>query len=96
MADTEQPAPKTRKRSSRKKEPEQWEPLRHGDESARSVPSGAPVTSRIAADPDRDEVARRAYQIYLRKGQPEGHDLENWLEAERELKAERRSGRTGG
>ena len=42
-----------------------------------------------SAEPSRDEIASRAYQIYVRKGQPEGHDLENWLEAETELKRER-------
>jgi hypothetical protein len=36
------------------------------------------------------EVAARAYQIYLEKGRPEGRDQENWLEAERQLLAESR------
>jgi hypothetical protein len=39
--------------------------------------------------PDRDElylrIAKRAYDMYLRRGHEEGHALEDWLEAEREV-----------
>ena len=33
-----------------------------------------------------DEVARRAYEIYQRRGGVDGADLDDWLAAERELK----------
>jgi hypothetical protein len=33
--------------------------------------------------PTNDDIQRRAYQIHKEKG---GSDLENWLEAERDLK----------
>ena len=33
-----------------------------------------------------DEVARRAYEIYQRRGGGDGADLDDWLAAERELK----------
>lgn len=36
---------------------------------------------------DRDAVARRAYDLYLARGREEGHDVEDWLQAERELVA---------
>jgi hypothetical protein len=29
------------------------------------------------------EIARVAYELYLKSGRIEGHDFENWLEAER-------------
>ncbi len=32
--------------------------------------------------PAHDEVAKKAYAIYLKEGRPQGHDLQNWLEAE--------------
>ena len=32
-----------------------------------------------------DEIARRAYQIYLRRGSKNGRDLDDWLIAEKEL-----------
>jgi hypothetical protein len=31
------------------------------------------------------EVRRRAYEIYLERGEEPGRDLEDWLQAEREL-----------
>ena len=40
------------------------------------------------ADEKIDQLRNRAYQIWERKGRPQGRDLEHWLEAERELEAE--------
>ena len=31
------------------------------------------------------EIRRRAYEIYLERGAQSGHELEDWLQAEREL-----------
>jgi hypothetical protein len=31
------------------------------------------------------DVARRAYDLYLARGREDGHDVEDWLQAEREL-----------
>jgi DUF2934 family protein len=44
--------------------------------------------SNGAAEPfnDADAVARRAYEIYQRRGGDHGADLDDWLEAERELR----------
>jgi hypothetical protein len=41
-----------------------------------------------AAEPfnDPDAIARRAYEIYQRRGGNDGADLDDWLEAERELR----------
>jgi hypothetical protein len=35
--------------------------------------------------PTEDQIRRRAYEIYLKHGEP-GRDTQNWLQAERELK----------
>lgn len=35
--------------------------------------------------PTQDEIARRAYEIYLERGGAPGHELEDWTRAEREL-----------
>ena len=35
--------------------------------------------------PARDEVAKKAYAIYLKEGRPQGRDAQNWLEAEAQL-----------
>ena len=37
-------------------------------------------------EPVRDEVAKRAYALYLKEGRPSGHDVQNWLEAEAQTK----------
>jgi hypothetical protein len=41
---------------------------------------------RTAAETDREEqIQRRAYELYEARGREDGHDLENWLEAEAEI-----------
>ncbi len=39
--------------------------------------------------PARTEIARRAYEIFLGRGGNDGHDLEDWLQAEAELTGRR-------
>ncbi|HEX4836367.1 MAG TPA: DUF2934 domain-containing protein [bacterium] len=39
--------------------------------------------------PSEDEIRARAYQIYIERGATPGHDLDDWLRAERELKGSR-------
>jgi hypothetical protein len=34
--------------------------------------------------PTREEIAFRAYQIYVERGETHGQDVEDWLQAERE------------
>jgi hypothetical protein len=36
------------------------------------------------------DIARRAYEIFVEQGFQHGHDLEHWLAAEQELRAGRR------
>jgi hypothetical protein len=38
-----------------------------------------------------DEIRERAYDLWDRNHRPDGYELEFWLMAERELKAERRA-----
>jgi hypothetical protein len=40
-----------------------------------------------------DEIAARAYQIFEREGRLDGKDMEHWLQAERELREERKMAR---
>ena len=35
--------------------------------------------------PPQDEVAKKAYAIYLKEGCPQGRDVQNWLEAETQI-----------
>ena len=50
-------------------------------------PARASKKSNGAADDlnNPDAVARRAYEIYQRRGGNDGADLDDWLEAERQL-----------
>ncbi len=47
----------------------------------------AAATSPATVQPSRDDVARRAYEIFRSRGGVHGRDLEDWLEAEHELQA---------
>jgi len=41
---------------------------------------------RSVVNPAREEeIKRRAYELYLERGEELGRDLEDWLQAEREL-----------
>jgi hypothetical protein len=36
-------------------------------------------------EPDSEEIQRVAYQLYMARGCEDGYDLDDWLEAERQL-----------
>ena len=36
---------------------------------------------------NHDDIARRAYELYEACGRQDGHDYDDWLQAERELQA---------
>ena len=42
--------------------------------------------SALAAQPTYDEIAQAAYRRYLSRGGSDGYDLDDWIEAERELR----------
>lgn len=44
-----------------------------------------PTTNTPDTEPAQDEVAKKAYAIYLKEGRPEGHAEQNWLEAEAQI-----------
>lgn len=58
---------------------------------ARSKTKGASAKAANTKpkEPTREEIAARAYDLYLRRGQTPGDPVEDWLQAERELRAER-------
>jgi len=45
------------------------------------------------SDDTSELVQQRAYELYVQRGQESGHELEDWLQAEREIseKQERQS-----
>jgi hypothetical protein len=52
------------------KEKLQWSPA--GEERQPKIPEAL--------------IAQRAYALYLARGREDGHDVEDWLQAERELR----------
>ncbi len=48
-----------------------------------SFPKGAPNTTED--HPTQEEIAVRAYEIYIERGATPGQDLDDWLQAEGEL-----------
>jgi DUF2934 family protein len=41
--------------------------------------------ARRRLDVPREDIARRAFDIYQSRGEGNGHDLDDWYEAERQL-----------
>jgi hypothetical protein len=39
----------------------------------------------------REHVAKRAYELWMKRGCTHGHDLQDWIEAEKEVMAEMRA-----
>lgn len=60
--------------------------MRH---STKPRPPAAEVEQRdrVPQAASEQEIRRRAYEIYLEHGAQPGHELEDWLRAERELTA---------
>jgi hypothetical protein len=52
-------------------------------------PAGSGAKAAALAPPSYEEIAARAYDLWVAQGRPEGRDHENWAEAERQLSAER-------
>ena len=53
--------------------------------TARSKPIPDPTTESTRARPTEEEIAVRAYHIYLERGEAEGNPSDDWIQAEREL-----------
>jgi DUF2934 family protein len=51
----------------------------HDDDTAQSSTQSGPVSN--------DDVAQRAYTLYLARGCEPGKDVEDWLQAEQELRS---------
>ena len=53
------------------------------------IPEDQPsVTAENHRAISKGDVAQRAYKLFLAGGRVDGHDVEDWLEAERQLEAE--------
>jgi hypothetical protein len=46
-----------------------------------------PVAANLRRGPLTEDIELRAYQLYLGRGASHGHDVDDWLEAERQILA---------
>ena len=52
-----------------------------------AAPDGRPTQNAVPPyEPAFDEIRVRAYETYIQRGRIDGFDLEDWLQAEKELK----------
>jgi DUF2934 family protein len=56
----------------------------NGSENLPAAPQDAGDRTDVAA-PDRERIASRAYELWIQRGGAHGRDVEDWLDAEREL-----------
>lgn len=70
------------------------------DAAAPATVSPAPIAVAVAvafapdpvSEPSDEEIAARAYDLWLSQGRPGGRERDNWIEAEQQLRAERAMG----
>jgi len=55
--------------------------------------NNAPTNSSLQVTelPDHQEIQTRAYELYEQRGREDGHELEDWLQAEGEVSSTRRT-----
>ena len=67
----------------------------HHNLKSQATPQGEEVNPSAADSPRLEEIRIRAYEIYIERGGQPGHDLEDWLQAERELEPKVRRANAG-
>src|SRR5450755_4940525 len=60
---------------------------RHPDEIEKKLSTLAPKSAEpTVLIPIEQQIQQRAYELYERRGRAEGHDFDDWLQAEYEIK----------
>ena len=65
--------------------------VKYTKKSSRSGTAGSPAmpkTRQKSKDITDDDIRRRAYELYLESGDDWSDELDNWLNAERELRGD--------
>jgi hypothetical protein len=55
------------------------------------APTRPTIAVAVLPEPSFEEIAARAYEIWDKQGRPPGRERDNWIDAERQLRAERAS-----
>jgi hypothetical protein len=62
-------------------------PSRRRADNVVTMPStDPPVAIGLASEVTDDDVPRRAYELYCARGFEDGRDVDDWLDAERDLR----------
>jgi hypothetical protein len=62
---------------------------RRNADNVETVPMGeSGIGPNTASESKDDAIARRAFELYSARGYRDGHDIDDWLNAEREVRAE--------
>ena len=48
-------------------------------------------TAKLRRLPDEEAIRQRAHEIWLSRGGGSGHEMDDWLQAERELQSQKKS-----
>ena len=67
----------------------------HQNVKSQATPQGEEVKTSAADSPRLEEIRIRAYEIYMERGGQPGHELEDWLQAERDLEPKVRRANAG-
>lgn len=59
---------------------------RRADNVLTMPPMESQATAAIASGATESDIARRAFELYCERGREDGHDVDDWLTAERELR----------
>jgi hypothetical protein len=81
-------------RVSDKEEPRKVEPNSVSDDLELGLANPEPVEDyrcETSFEPDQADIARRAYDLYVARGQTAGHEMDDWIEAKRQLLQEESS-----
>ena len=49
------------------------------------IKANNPVSQEVAGTPTNGDIASRAYELYLARDCQHGHDIDDWLQAERDV-----------
>jgi hypothetical protein len=59
-------------------------------QDGQSTKMSSPRLARTASsEPTTEQIAGRAYELFLARGAEHGHDVDDWTQAERELRSGR-------
>jgi hypothetical protein len=56
---------------------------------AAPAPAVPKKSAETAPGPTEEQIRRRAHEIYMQRGPQDGHELDDWLQAETELRETR-------